>query len=327
MLDPQARTFLDRLAAANRPALSTLTPLEARAASAKLSLVCAGTPVPMADVSDRAVPGPRGPIAVRIYTPRDAPRPAPVLVYFHGGGFVIGDLEMVDETCRMLAAQAACIVVSVDYRLAPEHRYPAPREDAYAAATWAVDAAATFGGDPRRVAVGGDSAGGTLAAVVSSMARDSGGPRFALQVLVYPGADRDPTRPSMIAFADDHFLTMETIRWFGRQHVDVAVDPNDPYLTPLAASDLSGLPPALVITAGCDPLRDGGERYAERLREAGVPTESFRYDGAIHGFFVFPAVFDAARDAIARTAAALRNAFERSTESVANAQVGSPPAE
>lgn len=309
MLDPQARAFLDRLGAANRRPFSEFTPSEARAASAALSQWCAGPPVAMASVEDRAIPGPRGPIPIRIYTPHGAPEPAPVLVYFHGGGFVIGDLAMVDETCRMLADQAACIVVSVDYRLAPEHRYPAPREDAFAATAWVAREAATFGGDPERVAVGGDSAGGTLATVVALMARDGGGPSLAFQLLVYPGSDRDMTRPSMLEFGRDYLLTTDTMRWFSGHHYDGPPGRRDPYLAPIEADDLAGLPPALVITAGFDPLRDGGELYARRLHDAGVPTEHVRYDGMIHGFFAFPQIFDTAREAIARSAASLRNAF------------------
>jgi acetyl esterase len=309
MLDPQARDFLRMLGSTGRPPLSSLTPAEARIANNRLTSLCAGPVLPMARVDDRTIPGPRGPIPIRIYVPAEAPPSAPVLVYFHGGGFVIGDLAMVDEVCRRLAAGAACIVVSVEYRLAPEHRYPAPREDAYAATVWVAREAASFGGDPRRIAVGGDSAGGTLATVVALVARDSRGPSLAFQLLVYPGSDRDMTRPSMIEFGRDYLLTADTMAWFWRNHYDGPRDRVDPYLAPLEAGDLAGLPPALVITAGFDPLRDGGELYAERLRAAGVPTELVRYDGMIHGFFVFPSVFDKATEAISLASAALARRF------------------
>jgi acetyl esterase len=310
-LDPQARAFLDGLAAANRPPLSTLTPVEARAANAKLSAACAGTPLPLASVEDREIAGPRGPIRIRIYTPEHAPAaaPLPVLAYYHGGGFVIGDLAMVDETCRLLADSAGCIVVSVDYRLAPEHPFPAPRDDAYAAAAWIAREAASFGGDPRRVAVGGDSAGGTLASSVALLARDRGGPRLAFQLLVYPGSDRDLERASMREFGDGYFITLDAIRWFGRMHLAGPIDPADPFVALVDVRDLSRVPPALVILAECDPLRDGGRLYAARLRDAGVPVEVIEIAGMIHGFFAFPSVFDAARRAIASAAAALRRAF------------------
>jgi acetyl esterase len=313
-LDPQARAFLARLRSANRPPFSRLTPAQARSASAALTALMGGPPEPLARVLDRSIPGPRGPIPIRIYTPHGATEPAPVLVYFHGGGFVIGDIAMVDETCRLLAAKSGCIVVSVDYRLAPEHPYPAPREDAFAATAWVAREGPSFGADPHRLAVGGDSAGGTLAAVTSLASRAAGGPEIAFQLLVYPGSDRDFTRPSMVEFGEDYLLTTDTMRWFHHHHTGAGADERDPYLTPLAATDLTGLPPALVITAGFDPLRDGGELYAARLKDAGVPVELVRYDGMIHGFFAFPNVFDAARNAIAVSASALRRHLDAGAE-------------
>jgi acetyl esterase len=324
-LDPQARAFLDRLIAAKRPPLWTLTPEEARHANRQLTKLCAGTPVDMAHVEDRSIPGPRGPIEIRIYTPHGlaSDGSAPVLVYFHGGGFVIGDIPMADGACRMLADEAACIVVSVAYRLAPEFPYPAPREDAFAAIAWVAAEAASFGGDGRRIAVGGDSAGANLAAVVTQIARDRGGPAISFALLVYLGSDRDFSRPSMAAYGADYLLTLDVMRWFQRHHYD-GPPTRDPYLIPLEAADFRGLPPTLAITAGFDPLRDGAELYAERLDAAGVPTELVRYAGAIHGFFLFPAVFDAARDAIHRSARALRAAFDRTHDA---AEVGSHSAE
>jgi acetyl esterase len=324
-LDPQARAFLDRLLAAGRPGLETLSPTDARAANAMLTRFCAGPPIEIGSVVEHAIPGPRGPIGSRIYTPASfagSEEDAPVLVYYHGGGFVIGDLDMVDATCRMLANLTPCIVVSVDYRLAPENPYPAPREDAFAAFVWASSEAASFGGDPRRVAVGGDSAGATLAAVVAQIARDTGVRPPCFQLLVYPAPDR-VDRPSMVEFGDGFLLTRSAMAWFSRSH-HPGPHVRDPYLTPADASDLSNLAPALVITAGFDPLRDGGEAYAERLAGAGVPVELVRYDGMIHGFFAFPSVFDVAREAIAHAASSLGRAFERN---VARAQGGSRLAE
>jgi acetyl esterase len=324
-LDPQARAFLDRLLAAGRPGLETLSPTDARAANAMLMRLCAGPPVEIGSVVEQTIPGPRGPIGSRIYTPASfagEEDDAPVLVYYHGGGFVIGDLDMVDQTCRMLANLTPCIVVSVDYRLAPEHPYPAPREDAFAAFAWVTREAASFGGDSWRVAVGGDSAGATLATVVAQIARDTGVQQPCFQVLVYPAPDRED-RPSMREFGDGFLLTRSAMAWFSRSH-HPGPHVRDPYLTPADASDLSGLAPALVLTAGFDPLRDGGEAYAERMAAAGVPVELVRYDGMIHGFFAFPFVFDVAREAIAHAAASLGRAFDGN---VARAQVGSRSAE
>ena len=324
-LDPQARAFLDRLLAAGRPGLETLSPTDARAANAMLTRLCAGPPVEIGSVVEQTIPGPRGPIGSRIYTPASfagEEDDAPVLVYYHGGGFVIGDLDMVDQTCRMLANLTPCIVVSVDYRLAPEHPYPAPREDAFAAFAWVTREAASFGGDSWRVAVGGDSAGATLATVVAQIARDTGVQQPCFQVLVYPAPDRED-RPSMREFGDGFLLTRSAMAWFSRSH-HPGPHVRDPYLTPADASDLSGLAPALVLTAGFDPLRDGGEAYAERMAAAGVPVELVRYDGMIHGFFAFPFVFDVAREAIAHAAASLGRAFDGN---VARAQVGSRSAE
>jgi acetyl esterase len=324
-LDPQARAFLDRLRAAGRPGLETLSPTDARAANAALTRVCAGPPIEIGSVVEHPIPGPRGPIGSRIYTPASLAgqdEDAPVLVYYHGGGFVIGDLDMVDATCRMLANLTPCIVVSVDYRLAPENPYPAPREDAFAAFAWATREAPSFGGDPSRVAVGGDSAGATLAAVVAQVARDTGVQPPCFQLLVYPAPDRED-RPSMVEFGDGFLLTRSAMAWFSRSH-HPGPHVRDPYLTPADASDLSGLAPALVITAGFDPLRDGGEAYAERLAAAGVPVELVRYDGMIHGFFAFPFVFNVAREAIEHAATVLGRAF---AGNVARVQVGSRLAE
>lgn len=311
MLDHQVRCFLDRLRDAGVPPVNTLTPDVARALHAVFVGRLAGPLVPVHDVRDRDIPGPLGRIPIRIYAPA-TPRPAPVLIYFHGGGYVVGDLAMADEACRRITNAAGCIVVSVAYRLAPEFPYPAPIGDAFAATRWVSDHAVEIGGDGTRIAVGGDSAGGALAAVVSLMARDRGAPSIVFQLLVYPAVDSDDAYPSLQQFGTDHYLTLETMRWFRRHHVPVDEDESDPYLWPMRAAHLRGLPRALVITAEADPLRDAAEAYARRLAADGVPARLSRYDGMLHGFFLCPSAFDRARDALDEAACALREAFATS---------------
>jgi acetyl esterase len=306
-LDPQARAVLDTLAALGGPPLGTVSAVDARIAFAARPLP-PGAPV--ATVEDRTIPGPAGEIPVRIYTP-NGPAPFPVLVWFHGGGWVLGSLDASDHVCRELANAAACIVVSVDYRLAPEHVFPAAPDDCEAAYNWVLANAASFGGDPARVAVGGDSAGGNLAAVVSLRARAGGAQLPVCQVLVYPVTDHNFDRPSYAANGDGYMLTTRAMRWFWDYYVPTVEERGHPDASPLyaGAADLSGLPPALVITAEFDPLCDEGEAYAELLRQAGVPVSVTRYDGVIHSFFgMFPAI-DKGRDAIRQSAEALTAAF------------------
>ncbi|HEX7095070.1 MAG TPA: alpha/beta hydrolase, partial [Acidimicrobiales bacterium] len=230
-------------------------------------------------------------------------------VHFHGGAMIMGSPRMNDVANAGLCERHRITVISVDYRLAPEHRFPAAPEDCYAATTWVAANAASFGGDPSRLAVAGDSAGGNLAAVVALMARDRGGPDLAFQLLIYPCTDVAPGEyPSQRENASGYFLTAESMRWFYEQYVDEA-DRHHPYAAPMRAADLSGLPPAHVITAEFDPLRDEGEAYAERLRQAGVRVEAVRYDGQIHGFFSMSTAIDRAKDAQADAARALRAAL------------------
>src|SRR5438093_13283858 len=273
-LDPEAKMLLEQLTAVVRP-FDELSVDEARAAIATLS-AAAGEGEAVARVENRALPGPLGEIPVRVYTP-EGRAPFPVLVYFHGGGWVIGSLETHDGICRHLANAAGAVVVSVDYRLAPEHPFPASGEDAYAATRWAADNAASFGGDPRRVAVGGDSAGGNLAAVVSLMARDRGGPPLVFQLLVYPVTDFSFDTPSYSENAEGYLLSAESMRWFWGHYLADPADGKHPHASPLQAENVRGLPPALVITAEYDPLRDEGEAYAARLKQAGVPVTVSRY--------------------------------------------------
>jgi acetyl esterase len=305
-LDPQARFLLDQLEVLGTPPVSEQTPEEARAGFALLVAFAgpAENPVP---AEDRSVPGPAGEIPVRIYRPTSS-LALPVVVYFHGGGFVIGDISTHDTVCQRLSGEVPAVVVSVDYRLAPEHRFPAAVEDCEAATRWVSDHAGEFGGDSGRIAVAGDSAGGNLAAVVARRARDSGGPPIAFQLLVYPATDMTRSLPSQTENATGYLLEADTMAWFIGNYLDDA-DPRNPDASPLFADDLSNLPPALVVTAEFDPLRDEGEAYAERLRAAGVPAAVSRYDGMIHGFYGFDSIFDASKRATGETVVALRDAL------------------
>jgi acetyl esterase len=274
-------------------------------------------PVPVGHVENRMVPGAEGEVPARVYWPRQDPRPAgrdgaageplPLIVFFHGGGFVLCDLDTHDAVCRNMANMIDAVVLSVDYRLAPETRYPGGVEDAYAATCWAHAHAAELGGDPERLVVAGDSSGGNFAAVVALMARDRGGPPIAFQLLIYPVADHDFTSPSYVENGDGYFTTATHMRWYWDQYTGGEQDRNDPYLSPLRARDLSGLPPARVITAEFDPLRDEGEAYATRLAEAGVETTSRRFDGMFHGFFTFSAIFPPGQAANEEEFATLRD--------------------
>jgi acetyl esterase len=306
-LDPQAQAVLEQIAALNLPPRWTLSPEEARRQfEARMALVPPGEPVH--DVSDRTIPGPAGEIPVRVYRPRDEV-PLPALVYYHGGGWVVGSIASHDPTCRALANAAGCLVISVDYRLAPEHKFPAAAEDAYAAARWVVEHATEMGVDPTRVAVGGDSAGGNLAAVVCLMARERGGPPLAFQLLVYPVTDFRFDTVSYRVNGEGYLLTTRDMEWFWNHYLPDPSAGSHPYASPLRAADLRGLPPALVITAEYDPLRDEGEAYAERLRQAGVPVTLARYEGVFHGFFGMGHLLDKARAAVRQSGEALRAAF------------------
>jgi acetyl esterase len=264
--------------------------------------------VKLAEVEDRRIPGAAGEIGVRVYRP-EGRAPLPALVYFHGGGWVIGSLETHDGACRELANRVGCVVVSVDYRLAPESRYPAAAEDCYAATKWVAGNAQALGVDPARIGIGGDSAGGNLTAVVALMARDRGGPALRHQLLIYPVTDADFGRPSYRENAEGYLLTTKAMEWFWGHYVPDPAQRAEPYAAPLRAKDLAGLPPAFVITAEYDPLRDEGEAYAKRLQQAGVPTRLQRYDGAIHGFFAMGLLSEVARTALADAVAEAKRAL------------------
>ncbi len=307
-LDPQAKAFLDQVNAMGGPPMSSMSPEQARAGYRMVMSMAVGpaeAPVPS---ENRTVPGPAGEVPIRVYRP-SSEQPLPVVVYFHGGGFVIGDLETHDTICHRLAAGVPAVVVSVDYRLAPEHRFPAAVDDCEAATAWVSAHAADLGGDPARLAVAGDSAGGTLAAVVARRARDKGAPPIAFQLLIYPSTAAGGSLLVM-EYTKGYGLDLDTLMWFGASYLsDHDREAALPDVAPLVVEDLTGLPPALVLTGECDPLRDEGESYAKRLREAGVAVTTTRYAGMIHGFYGFDRIFDTSKRATAETISALRDAL------------------
>jgi acetyl esterase len=279
------------------PELHTLSVADARAQMAAREFPGLRKPE-VASVVNRDMQGLGGPMGLRIYTPLGE-GPFPLMVFFHGSGFVVCSLDTHDGMCRNLCAGTGCVVVSVDYRLAPEAKFPAATNDCLEATRWAVANAAALGADPGRVLVAGDSAGGNLAAVTALRVRDEGGPRLLGQVLLYPVTDYyDPGTPSMVENAEGYGLTRQGMIWFWDHYLADPSHGANPYASPLRAADLNGLPPALVVTAQYDPLRDEGEYYAERLRQAGVPTEMKRWDGMNHGFLFWPGVVDRAGEAM-----------------------------
>ncbi|SEI48893.1 alpha/beta hydrolase fold domain-containing protein [Paraburkholderia diazotrophica] len=306
-LDPQAQAILDLMAAAGSPPLETRTPEEARVAASRLQAL-SGPPEDVAKVENRTIAGAAGEIPVRIYTPQGG-GPFPALVFFHGGGWVIGDLDIVDVPCRRIANRAGCVVVSVDYRLAPEHKFPTAVEDAYAVTEWLAANGSTVAVDASRLAVGGDSAGGNLAAVVALIAKDKA--TFALrhQVLLYPVTNHDFGTGSYRENGDGYYLTRAAMQWFWQHYLSDTRDGRHPYASPILADDHRGLPPALVITAEYDPLRDEGEAYAQRLASAGVPVRAERYSGMIHGFCWMPGAIEQGGHALDMAAATLKEAF------------------
>jgi acetyl esterase len=280
---------------------------QARAENLEEVPVICGPPQPMARVEETSVPGPAGELPARLYVALGAPRPPqPLLVYYHGGGWVIGNLETHDAVCRFLAEHSGCRVLSIDYRLAPEHPFPAAVEDAAAAFAWAAEHAAELGADPDRIAVGGDSAGGNLSAAVCLQARDAGGARPAMQLLLYPAADVVGEQASRDTFAKGFLLTRNDMQWFEDHYLPDGCEPDDPRASIMRAHDVSNLPPAYVATAGFDPLRDEGEIYAARMREAGVHVVLQRHSELIHGFANLTAICPSARAAMLEVAGALR---------------------
>jgi acetyl esterase len=308
-LDPQVKLLLDQIAAAPGPKLHTLAPADARRLTANMFRVPPERAEKVFKVEDRKIPGPGGSIPIRVYTPEGI-GPFPVLVFFHGGGWVICDLESHDGPCRALTNKVGCVTVSIDYRLAPEHKFPAGVEDCFAATKWVAEHAGELNVDANRLAVGGDSAGGNLSAVIAQLARDAGGPKIALQLLIYPATEAELDTYSHKTFTD-YFLTKEDINWFWGHYLRSPADRKDPRVAPALAKSLKGLPPALIITAEFDPLRDESEAYGEKLRAHGVPVSVTRYEGMIHGFFSMYEVLDKGKLAIEESAAALRIAFAK----------------
>ncbi|MCS7024228.1 MAG: alpha/beta hydrolase [Bryobacteraceae bacterium] len=303
-LDANVRKLLEALQQQGAPPLESYAPAQARLVALENTHLVQSPPETVPRVEDRRT---AAGTPVRIYSAATE-APAPALVYFHGGGWVLCNLDTHDVMCRAIANRARAVVVSVDYRLAPEHRFPAAVEDCYEAACWVADHAAKLGIDDRRICVGGDSAGGNLAAVVCLRAREEQGPQFGGQILIYPVTDLASfDTPSYHEFGENHNLTRSLMEWFRNHYLADPQDAFHPYASPLRANDLSRLPPALVITAECDPLRDEAERYAERLREAGVAVTLRRYAGMIHPFFSWTGLIPQAMEAIDQVSAAVRS--------------------
>jgi acetyl esterase len=307
-VDQQIQALLDK--GTGVPATHTLPVGVARAQyEARIALMA--LPAEIAGTRELITEGPGGELRIRVYTPHGS-GPFPLLVFFHGSGFVLCSLDTHDGMCRNLCAGAECVVASVDYRLAPEHKFPAGIDDCWHATRWAAAHAAEFGADARRIAIGGDSAGGNMAAVTALRVRDEGGPGLCGQMLLYPVTDyHTPGTPSYEENAEGYGLTRDTMKWFWNHYLTNPSEGAHPYASPLRAAGFSGLPPALVITAEYDPLRDEGELYAERLRRAGVSTTLSRYDGVNHGFMFWVGLVDKAGAAMNQASHWLRGVFAR----------------
>jgi acetyl esterase len=312
-LDPLAKAYLDQLAATQPPRLWDIPITRVREDFRVMARTFGPKDVPVGKVGNLTLSGPSGDIPLRLYTPVAAGGEAlPALVYFHGGAFVMGDLETHDAACRILAAESGCRVVAVDYRLAPEHKFPAAVEDAFAATRWIEVNAARLGIDANRLAVGGDSAGGNLAAVVCRMAKEQDGPKLAYQLLLFPVTQFGETYESARLYASGYSLEKKSLDWCYGQYVPPGADLKDARLSPLLAGDCSGLPPAYVMLAECDMLHDEGLAYADKLRAADVPVTVADYPGLIHGFTMLQSVLPQAHEALTKAATALREVFVES---------------
>jgi acetyl esterase len=301
-LEAEMQLTLTLLRLMRHRSLDTLSVAEARQEIRNTAKLAAGLADPVARLEQLEIPGPAGPIEARLYVPSSERRVRPLLVYYHGGGWVVGDLDTHDGICRFLAREVDACVLAIDYRLAPEHKFPAAVDDAVAAFRWAACEASALGCDPAHVAVAGDSAGGNLSAVVSLVTTREGGVRPAAQLLIYPATDLVNRHPSYRLFADGFFLTAAEMDWYTAHYLPTAETGRDPRASPLLAPDLAGLPPALVLTAGFDPLRDEGEAYAKRLNDAGVRVWLRRYPGLIHGFCNMTSISRTGRAAMLETA-------------------------
>lgn len=309
--NPQPLEKLSPDAARNNPTLkNAVEEFAAEHLSSRLENIIKPIPEPVGDISHILIPTDKESILARVYTPQGE-GPFPVLVYFHGGGWVIANLDVYESSCRSLCNAIECIVVSVAYRLAPEAKYPAATEDAYAATQWVIENASQLNGDSQRVAIAGESAGGNLAAVTCLKTRDKKGKMPIAQLLIYPVTDSRLNTPSMKECVNTVPLYTAMMAWFWNQYVQNEEQKLEPYASPLLASDLSGLPPAIVITAEYDPLRDEGEEYAKRLAEAGVQVSSKRYDGMVHEFFGLSGVVNKAKEALEYAAQELKQIFNK----------------
>ena len=312
-LDPAIKQMLDWLEELGRHRISEGTPEQGRAAFRTLTVDMRQPQnvIPVADVEDMELPGETGPMRARLYRP-EADGPLPTIVFFHGGGFVIGDLDTHDNQCRMVCRDVEAVVLSIDYRLAPEDPWPAGVEDCEAATRWAAEHIDELGGDPDLLALAGDSAGGNLAAVVAQICRDAGEPKIAVQLLIYPGVDfREGTEeryPSYVENAEGYFLEAADTEWFRQNYLGDSGDKENFRASPLLG-DLSGLPPAVIVTAEFDPLRDQGAAYAKALEEAGVDVTYHCFDGMIHGFFDLWPLSEACADAVKKTCGSLKDAL------------------
>ena len=307
MLDPQARAVLDHLTQLGLPPFDRIPPAEARRQYRETRAALRPEAPQLSLVRDLRAQGETGAIPLRLYRPSEGILPA--LIYLHGGGWVVGDLDTHDVVCRQLAEQAGIVVIAVDYRLAPEHRFPAAVDDCWSATRWIAAHAVDLGIDAVRLAVGGDSAGGGLATVMCLLARDTGDPPLTFQLLVYPVTDLRAESASYSKYAEGYLLTRNGMRWYIAQYAPNEADVLNWRASPLLAESVSGVPPALVVSAGVDPLRDEGEAYARRLEGASVPVDYLCLGGMIHGFITMGGRIDAANRAVSYMAAALRQAF------------------
>jgi len=310
-LDPLMKDFLDQMALQPTPKLWEMPPALARETMIAMTQLIGPKDVPIGKVVTRAIPAAHGEIPIRVYTPvAGGAEPMPAMVYFHGGGWVIGNLDTHDGVCRILANESRCRIVAVDYRLSPEHKFPAAVEDAFAAVSWIESNASDMGIDANRLAVGGDSAGGALAAVVAQMAKEKGKPKLSFQLLFFPVTQIGEETISLRDFAEGFFLEAQTLNWFYDHYLDADADKNDPRISPLRAKTVSGLPPAYVMVAGFDPLHDEGVAYAEKLREAGVAVTLDDYPDLVHDFILMQAVVPQAKEALVAAAGALKSALK-----------------
>ena len=309
-LDPQAEALLKSMQESGAPPFNACSPEDARTMYDQGSELVKGDPPEPHSIETLEIPGVQGNITTWVYKP-SAKENLPMLVFYHGGGFVIGSLESHDTVCRSLCVEAQCIVVAVEYRLAPENKYPAALEDAWSATEWVADNANLLGGDPARLAIGGDSAGGCLAATVALIAKESGGPKISKQLLIYPCTDMTRRYESHRTFGEGYRLTSDLIEWFYNHYFSEEDDVESWKASPLNSTKLEGLPPTFLISAGFDPLQDEAEAYADKLMRAGVSTKHSHYEGMLHGFITMPGVMDKAKEALTECAQELTLIFQR----------------